>query len=170
LGVVAYGNIGQQVAALGSAFGMNVFVYNKYGSNRTLSSKIREVDMDYLYKQSDIISLHAPLNDASKHMINAQTLALMKKNVILINSSRGGLINEDELADFLQLNQSATALLDVVTQEPPQLDSKIFNLPNCHITPHIAWASVDSRAKLLKGIVDNLIAFERGSPINVVNP
>jgi glycerate dehydrogenase len=169
LGVVAYGNIGQQVAAIGSAFGMQVLVYNKYGSNRSLGHNIQEVDLETIWQECDVISLHAPLNSSSKEMINKTTLAKMKKDVILINSSRGGLVNEDDLADYLDANPYATALLDVVTYEPPKQDTKLFNLPNCRITPHIAWASRDSRSKLMNGIVQNIIAWKNEDPINVVN-
>jgi glycerate dehydrogenase len=169
IGVIGYGTIGKRVAQVAEAFGLNVLIYNKYGQGRKLSEKSQEVDLPTLFRESDIISLHVPLNDQTKEIINSQNLALTKTNVTIVNTGRGGLINEDDLVSFLSNNTHAAALLDVITVEPPQDHHPLYSIDNCHITPHIAWASKESRIRLLDGVIENILAFQKGEPINLVS-
>jgi glycerate dehydrogenase len=169
MGILGYGTIGKRVAQVAEVFNMDVIVYNKYGSGRQLSTKISEVDLSELFRRSDILSLHVPYNNQTKEIINKDHLSLVKESITLVNTGRGGLVNENELADFLQKNKNAAALLDVIQTEPPQDYHPLYSLPNCHITPHIAWASKESRIRLLAGLVENIKAFQSGHPINIVN-
>ncbi|HMP29784.1 MAG TPA: NAD(P)-dependent oxidoreductase, partial [Saprospiraceae bacterium] len=168
LGILGYGTIGKRVAQVAEAFQMNVLVFNKYGSNRQLTEKIKEVDLEILLQDSDMISLHVPLNEKTKEIISAKNLAKVKDTITIINTGRGGLINEDDLSVFLEQNRNAAALLDVIQTEPPQVNHPLYTMENCHITPHIAWASKESRIRLLEGIVANIKAFQSGEPINIV--
>ena len=169
-GVLGYGSIGKKVAEVAESFGMTVLVYNKYGSNRTLSHRIFEVELEEMFSKSDLISLHVPLNTQTKEIINESTLSLMKKNVTLINTGRGALINEAHLSGFLLQNPDSLALLDVLSEEPPSSDNPLLGVPNCFITPHIAWASRESRVRLLDGVVQNIKAFQNNAPVNTITP
>ena len=168
MGIIGYGSIGKSVSKIAEAFGMDVLVYNKYGTGRQLSEHIHERALDEIYEQCDIISLHVPLNESSKRMINAESLAKMKSNAILINTSRGGLIDENALAGHLQKNSSFFALLDVLTIEPPTDLNFLTNLDNCLVTPHHAWASKQARERLLAGVADNIRSYLSGQIINQV--
>ena len=165
IGIVGYGTIGQRVARIASAFGMNVLAFRR--SPFVKDSFSTYADLPEVFKESDIISLHAPLNADSKELINKQTLALMKPSALLINTARGGLINELDLAAALNSGAIAGAALDTLNVEPP-IDSPLIGLPNCVVTPHIAWASINSRKNLLDGIIQNIIAFQDNAPINVI--
>ncbi len=165
LGVVGYGTIGQQVAAIGKAFGLNVIAYN-----RTESKVPAEIytPLEDLLKQSDIVTLHCPLTPDTADLIDAASLDLMKPNAWLINTSRGPLVNEIDLADALKNGTIAAAGLDVLRQEPMVKDHTLLGLQNCLITPHIAWATRESRARLIDQTVKNLEAWISAAPINTV--
>src|SRR5207249_8543651 len=127
------------------------------------------VDLETLCRHSDVISLHCPLTPETKHLVNAQRLALMKPTAFLLNTSRGPLIDESALADALNTDRIAGAGLDVLSVEPPSPDNPLFRAKNCFITPHIAWATRAARARLLEASIANIEAFLLGKPTNVVN-
>jgi glycerate dehydrogenase len=164
LGIVGYGAIGQAVAAVGRAMGMKVLV-----STRTPREGIDPVSLDRLFAESDIISLHCPLTDATKGLVSAARLATMKRSALLINTGRGPLVVEADLADALNHGIIAGAGLDVLSVEPPTASNPLLTAKNCIITPHIAWATKEARERLLRATVENVTAFLSGSPKNVVN-
>ncbi|MEN8215994.1 MAG: D-2-hydroxyacid dehydrogenase [Pseudomonadota bacterium] len=166
MGIVGLGAIGQSVAKLAQAFGMSVLAYQH--SPKSVDG-ITCVDLESLFRRSDVISLHCPLTPKTQHLVNAQRLALMKPSAFLINTSRGPLIDEEALAQALRSGQIAGAGLDVLNIEPPKLDNPLFSLKNCIITPHIAWATQTARQTLLEIAVANIQAFLNGSVQNVVN-
>jgi glycerate dehydrogenase len=131
---------------------------------------LRYATLDEIYAQCDVISLHCPLFEANKGMINKAAIEKMKPGVLLINTSRGPLIVEQDLAEALATGKVAGAALDVLSVEPPQADNPLFTAPNCIITPHIAWATKEARTRLMSIAVENLAKFVKGSPLNVVNP
>lgn len=161
LGIVGLGRIGKSVAALGKAFGMKVIANSR--------SAGESVDLETLFKESDIVSLHCPLTSATQGMVNSARLALMKPTAFLINTSRGPLIVEQDLADALNSAQIAGAAMDVLSTEPPSTDNPLLSARNCTITPHHAWATKSARERLLAATVDNVKAFMDGKPKNVVN-
>lgn len=165
LGVVGYGGIGKKVVKIAEAFGMNVLI-NKRTLNKTDS---RMVELDELLSKSDYISLHLPLTADNSELINAALLQKMKSNAILINTARGGLVNESDLANALNNGIIGGAALDVLSTEPPSPENPLLTAKNCLITPHIAWGSFEARKKLLEIVVENLKAYQQGKPINVVN-
>jgi glycerate dehydrogenase len=169
LGIIGFGRIGQAVAAIASAFGMKVLASSS-SSGRQHASNVATVDLDYLLSESDVISLHCPLTPQTKHLINAPRLSRMKTTSFLLNTSRGPLIDELALADALNSGRIAGAGLDVLSVEPPAADNPLLTARNCLITPHIAWATRDARARLLKIAVENVRAFLAGKPQNMVNP
>ena len=126
------------------------------------------VDMDTLFRKSDVLSLHCPLTDSNAKIINQENLAKMKKSAILINTARGGLIDETALADALKNGTIAAAGLDVLSEEPPSPDNPLLHLKNCRITPHIAWITSAARKRLWQTAKDNLLAFTQGHPVNVI--
>ena len=165
LGIFGYGSIGSKVAEIGKAFGMKVIC-----NTRTKKEGMPEyVTFEDLLKKSDIVSLHAPLTDQTKNIINKNTLSLMKPTSYLINTARGGFINENDLADALKNNVISGYAADVVSVEPMAKDNPLLGCPNCVITPHIAWAPKETRERLLGIALDNFKAWLSGSPINVVN-
>lgn len=166
LGIIGFGSIGSQTALIAQAFGMKVLAYTSKDSLPEGISKAK--DMDEVFSQSDIVSLHCPLTDSTRHLINARTLSLMKPSAILINTGRGPLIDEDALADALKNHRIHAAATDVLTQEPPRDGSPLIGLPNCFITPHIAWATTEARARLSAIALQNVRAFLQGTPQNVV--
>ena len=166
LGIVGLGAIGQAVAKLAQAFGMPVLAYQR--TPKPVAG-VKNVDLDTLFRDSDVISLHCPLTPATEHLINANSLALMKSSAFLINTGRGPLVDENALAEALLSSQIAGAGLDVLSVEPPKPDHPLFKLENCFITPHVAWATKTARQTLLDITVANLQAFLRGEPQNVVN-
>ena len=167
MGIVGYGRIGQATARLAEAFGMKVIVAAS-GSGRKPEHNVAVVDLDHLFSQSDVVSLHCPLTPQTKHLVNAARLARMKPSAFLLNTSRGPLIDEAALAVALNSGQIAGAGLDVLSTEPPAADNPLLNAKNCLITPHIAWAMRAARARLMKTAVDNVRAFLSGHPQNVV--
>lgn len=164
-GIVGYGAIGNAVATIARAFGMKVVVC----SRRPVAGE-ENVPLDTLFSQADVISLHCPLTPETKGLVNAARLARMKSSALLINTGRGPLIDEAALAEALNSGRLAGAGLDVLGQEPPAADNPLFQAKNCFITPHIAWATKASRARLMETAVSNLRAFLAGTPQNVIRP
>ena len=167
MGVVGLGRIGQCTAKLAHAFGMHVLAYDPVAVHPPDS--VTMVALRELLQKSDVVSLHCPLTDDTKHLINAETLRLMKRTALLINTSRGALIDESALADALHRGQIAGAGLDVLSMEPPRSDHPLVTAKNCQMTPHIAWATHAARARLLAVAVRNVAAFLAGQPQNVVH-
>lgn len=166
LGIYGLGTIGQAVAKVALAFGMKVIAYSR--TPKHLES-IQDVDRETLFRESDFLSFHCPLNAESALAVNRQTLALMKPTAYLINTARGGIVDEVALAEALQKEQIAGAALDVLTEEPMSESCVLFGAKNCIITPHIAWAAYETRVRLIDLVAKNLEAFMNGKPINVVN-
>jgi glycerate dehydrogenase len=160
LAIVGAGRIGHAVAKIGEAFGMNVRYATRAGGRAELESVVRA---------SDVISLHCPLTPDTKQLINTTTIAWMKPTAFLINTGRGALIDEAALADALRARRIAGAGLDVLSTEPPSKDNPLLAAPNCIITPHLAWATLAARRRLLEIAVENVRAFLAGKPQNVVN-
>lgn len=168
LGIIGLGDIGKKVANIGLGFGMKILA-NKRDLNSGGMEGVELCEVDKLLKESDFVTLHCPLTAENQGFINKQALALMKPSAILINTSRGGLINEAELAEALNTAAIAGAGLDVLSSEPPAADNPLLTAKNCIITPHIAWAGVDARQALLKGTIENIRAYQKGTPQNVVS-
>lgn len=169
LGIYGFGKIGQRVAILAQAFGMSVIAHHKH-PKRDARDGVDFVSLDELFAKSDIITLHAPLSSANSGVINKPILAKMKPTALLINTGRGGLINDSDLRDHLMYNPSNIAALDVLSQEPPPIDHPLIGLHNCIITPHNAWASYEARQRLIKIVAENISSYINGKPQNVVNP
>lgn len=169
LGIVGLGRIGRAVAALGQAFGMRVLAYQQHP--HPLPPGIRAAaSLEELFRDSDVISLHCPLTPETKGLVNASRLALMKKTAFLINTGRGPLLAEQDVADALNAGRIAGAGLDVLSTEPPPAGNPLLAARNCIITPHIAWATLAARRRLMAEVVENVRAFLAGKPRNVVNP
>ncbi|MFV0520290.1 MAG: D-2-hydroxyacid dehydrogenase [Lachnospirales bacterium] len=169
MGIIGYGAIGQAAANIAKAFGMKVLVYNKNPKPITEDEFLKVVSLETLLKNSDVISLHCPLKDDTQYMINKDTLSLMKKSSIIINTSRGPLINEQDLADALNSKNIFGAGVDVVSVEPIAENNPLLKCDNCIITPHIAWAPLEARGRLIDVAVNNLKGFLEGKQQNVVN-
>ena len=169
LGIVGFGSIGAAVARIGHGFNMNILAYNPRPKPAPEYTPFEFTDLDDLFRRSDIISLHCPLTEDNEGMVNAVRLRSMKKSAILINCSRGHLINEKDLLEALENGTIAGAGLDVVIQEPMPDDYPLRFAPNCVITPHVAWCTMESRTKLMRMVFDNMKSFLEGKPINVVN-
>ena len=167
LGIIGYGSIGKQVAKIATAFDMKILVNTRTNYNDTDSIKF--VDLDYLLKNSDIITIHTPLTDETRNLIDEKAISKMKSTAYLINTSRGAVIDETSLAEALRSHKIAGAGLDVIKTEPMQSDCKLRGLENCIITPHIAWAGKEARERLLEIICDNINSYLNGSIINKVN-
>lgn len=165
LGIVGFGKIGQQTARIAQAFGMNVI----YHSNTPRPGFATNVPLDEVFSKSDVVSLHVPLKSENIRFVNHRLLSLMKSSAYLINTSRGQLINEQDLADALRERKIAGAALDVLSEEPPVAGNPLINLPNCIITPHNAWLSVEARNRILDTTYENIKAALNGNPQNVVN-
>lgn len=166
MGIVGFGRIGRRTGEIARAFGMRVVTVS-YGE--TLPEWAEAVDFAELLAQSDVVSLHCPLTNSTRNLIGRGALQQMKPTAFLINTSRGGLIDADALADALRDGVIAAAGLDVLSVEPPPADCRLFRLVNCRITPHIAWATLEARSRLLATAIDNLTQFLSGHPVNVVN-
>ena len=167
LGVVGAGHIGMEVIKVAKALGMNVLVHTR--TPKADGDGIRYVSLDELLEHSDYITLHCPLNDQTKHMINKDTIAKMKSSAVIINTGRGALINEADLCEALVAKRIAGAGLDVQEVEPPAEDSPLYTLDNVIITPHMGWKGLETRQRLVGIIRDNVQAFLKGEPINVVS-
>lgn len=168
MGIVGYGRIGQATARLAEAFGMKV-ITTASSSGKPREPQVKVMPLDQLFSESDVVSLHCPLTPETKHLVNAQRLALMKPTAFLLNTSRGPLIDEAALADALNFGRIAAAALDVLSTEPPSSDNPLLTAKNCLITPHNAWAMRAARARLMKTSVENVRAFLAGTPQNVVS-
>ncbi|MBO7590212.1 MAG: D-2-hydroxyacid dehydrogenase [Prevotella sp.] len=164
-GIVGLGNIGQRVAQIALAFGMKV---KALSSKTSLPAGIEKASLEELLATSDVLSLHCPLTENTRHLINADTLRQMKSTAILINTGRGPLIDDQAVAEALADGRLAAFCADVLTEEPPKADNPLLKQPNAFFTPHIAWASKEARIRLLQVATDNVRAFIGGKPVNVV--
>lgn len=167
LGIIGYGNIGREVIKIAQALGMKILVYT-----RTARENIGDIEfttLENVLRQCDYLSLHCPLTEQTRHIINADALALMKPEAFIINTSRGALIDEPALIQALKDNKLAGAGLDVQEHEPLSADSELFKLDNVLVTPHMGWKGFETRQRLLELLAKNIQAYQNGSPINVVN-
>jgi glycerate dehydrogenase len=168
-GIVGLGTIGERVATVATAFGAEVVYYSTSGRNH--NAAYAELSLEGLLKTCDVVSIHAPLNERTDNLIAAKELAMMKRNALLLNLGRGGIVNEDDLADALETGKISGAGLDVLACEPPKADNKLFKIKksyNLFLSPHIAWASVEAREKLVEEIYDNIEAFNNNQSRNRV--
>ena len=168
MGIVGCGRIGQATARLADAFGMTVIGFDTQPVPDS-PVPIEQVELNKLFSRSDVISLHCPLTPGTEGIVNAARLNKMKAGAFLINTSRGPLVNEADLADALRRNRIAGAAVDVLSTEPPAPDNPLLSAPNCIITPHLAWATRSARQRLIQTSIDNLQAYLNGNPQNVVN-
>jgi len=169
LGVIGYGRIGQAVAAVGRAFGMNVLAQRRTTGSGSGGDEATFVDRDTLLRESDVVSLHCPLTPETRELINAEAIDRMRSTALLINTARGLLVNETDLATALNEGRIAGAGLDVLSVEPPSAANPLLTARNCIITPHIAWATPNARRRLIAVTAANLRAFVAGRPQHVVN-
>jgi glycerate dehydrogenase len=168
LGIVGLGRIGNAVAAVATAFGMKVIAYDPSIGSK-VPAGILMVPLEELFAKSDVVTLHCPLTPATQGLVNRDRLRMMKRTAFLINTSRGPLVDNSALAEALNDGTIAGAGLDVLPEEPPPAGNPLLAAKNCSITPHFAWASTAARARLLKEVVENIRAFQRGEKRNVVN-
>ncbi len=168
IGIIGFGAIGQKVAQISRAFDMKILAYNPRPKSAG-NLDVAFTDMDTLLKKSDIITCHCPLTSETKGLINAENIAKMKNSALFINTSRGPVVDEQALADALNSSKIRAAGLDVLETEPARTDNPLLTAKNCYITPHIAWAALETRARLLKILEENLEAYISGKPQNVVN-
>lgn len=168
MGIIGYGRIGQSVSRIASVFGMNVLCNSRSRACKDLPENCRYAGLDEIYAQSDVISLHCPLQESTEGIICRDTIAKMKDGVIILNTGRGPLVVEQDLADALNSGKVYAAGVDVVSAEPIRADNPLLTAKNCLITPHIAWAPKASRQRLMDVAVNNLEAWLKGAPINTV--
>ena len=168
MGIVGLGHTGMATARIALGFGMEVYAYTSK-SPLQLQSEIHKMELNQLFRECDVVSLHCPLTPATQGLVNAERLQLMKPTAILINTARGPLVDEEALADALNQGKLAAAGLDVLSQEPPKADNPLLTARNCYLTPHIAWGSTAARQRLMQILVDNIQSFLSGHPVNVVN-
>lgn len=168
MGLVGFGQIGQAVAGLAGAFGLRLLIHTAQPENHRPGAG-EFVGLDELFRRSDVVSLHCPLTEQTRHLVNAARLALMKPTAFLLNTGRGPLVDEVALANALNAGRIAGAGLDVLPVEPPPPDNPLLQARNCVITPHIAWATEAARRRLMRIAVENVRAFLVGRPSNVVN-
>ena len=166
LGIVGLGSIGTAVARIANAFEMNVIAYNR--SPRNIKG-VKQVDFETLLKESDIVTVHCPLNDESENMFDKGAFEKMKKTALFVNTARGGVMNEQDLFEALNNGVIGGACIDTLTVEPMVEDCILMEVPNCIITPHIAWAPVETRQRLMGIVIDNIKAFLRGERVNRVD-
>ena len=169
IGIVGYGNIGRRMAEIALAFRMNVLVYTAHPEKYiSANDTIRFVSLEELWAASDIVTLHCPMNTETEKLICSESISQMKDGIIIINVSRGGLVNEQDLTDALKSGKVAAAAVDVVSVEPMQADNPLLTAPNICITPHLAWASVEARKRLINTVADNVKAYMKGEKLNVL--
>ncbi|MDB4438164.1 D-2-hydroxyacid dehydrogenase [bacterium] len=168
LGIIGFGSIGQATAKIAQAFGLNILACKRSQDPSLESETCKYVSLEELLSQSDFISLHCPLTPQTEHLINRESIAKMKDGVMIINTARGPLVNELDLAEALNKGKVAGAAVDVVSNEPIEADNPLLSARNCLITPHIAWAPRESRRRLMKVAVENLEAFLSGNSTNLV--
>ena len=169
IGIIGFGSIGKRVAQIAEIFGMKVIFNSKSEKDTTGFKSAEQVDLDTLLYKSDFVTCHCPLTDETAGLINIDNLKKMKKSAVLINTSRGPVVNEADLAYALNNKMIAGAGLDVLSEEPPTADNPLFNAKNCYITPHIAWAAKETRARLLTILDNNIEKYLSGNPQNKVN-
>ena len=166
MGLVGFGNIGQQTARIAAAFGMEILYNSRTKKETTLGSF---TDLETLFSQSDVVSLHCPLTADNKGFVNKALLQHMKPTALLINTARGQLIQEADLAEALNSGRIAGAALDVLSTEPPKEDNPLLHARNCILTPHIAWMSYEARQRIMNITAQNIESFLKGHAVNVVN-
>ncbi|WP_449437876.1 D-2-hydroxyacid dehydrogenase [Pedobacter steynii] len=169
MGIIGFGDIGRQVADVATAFGMKVIGTSRNRTDQSHRSNFKWAEIPELLEQSDVVSIHCPLTPETKGLINKENLLRMKSSAFLLNTSRGPVIIEEDLAEALNNSKIAGAGLDVLSVEPPSKDNPLFGAKNCIITPHIAWATKEARARLMEITIRNLSAYKNGNPVNVVN-
>ena len=169
MGIVGFGNIGRETSKIAKAFGMDVVACGRSGVDvETVSDGVRLTSLKNVLSSSDIVSLHCPLFSETAELINSETIALMKHGALLINTARGGVLNESDVAGALADGRLGGAGLDVLSTEPPRTDNPLLSAPNCVITPHIAWATREARTRLIHVLEQNLASFLSGTPQNLV--
>lgn len=168
IGIVGLGNIGMRVAHLAKDFGMEVFAYTSKAASE-LPTGIRKATMDGLFGVSDILSLHCPLTESTRELINSESIAKMRDGAIVVNTGRGPLVNEADVANALHCGKLGAYCADVMCAEPPSADNPLFGEPNAFITPHVAWATKEARERLMGIAENNISSFLSGNPVNVVN-
>lgn len=168
LGIIGLGRIGQAVARIATALGMQVLAYDQFPPTAAADG-VRLADLDTVFRDSDAVTLHCPLTAENRELVNAARLAIMKPTAYLVNTARGGLVNDADLAQALNAGRLAGAGLDVLSVEPPVRENPLLTAQNCLVTPHIAWATQAARRRLIQTTVDNVRAFLAGQPIHVVN-
>ena len=169
LGIIGFGSIGQKVADVAGAFGMNVIGQSRRQSDQTHRKNFRWAGLHELLSESDVVSIHCPLFPETEGLINKETLKLMKSSAFFLNTSRGPLMVDQDLADALNAGVIAGAGIDVLSVEPPSANNPLFRAKNCLITPHIAWATKEARSRLMGIAENNLSSFLNGNPVNIVN-
>lgn len=169
IGIVGFGKIGQKVADIAAAFDMRILAVSGHETDQSARKNFRWTDLDTLARESDFITLHCPLTAGTEGLVNAEFLSKCKRTAYLVNTSRGPVVDGQALADALNTDRLAGAGLDVLCVEPPQADDPLLHAKNCLITPHIAWAGFETRARLMSILQENFAAFFRGEPIHVVN-
>ena len=168
LAIIGLGRIGQALARIALAMGMRVIAARRHEGDHM--DGVRFVDLDQCFREADVLSLHCPLQEDNRGFVNRERLGTMKPTALLINTSRGPLIREDDLAEALAAGVIAGAAVDVLSSEPPSPDNPLLSAPRCLVTPHIGWATLDARRRLMDTVVDNLRAFLEGRPVHVVAP
>ncbi|MCL4133297.1 UNVERIFIED_CONTAM: hypothetical protein GTU68_060812 [Idotea baltica] len=169
LGIIGFGRIGQATAKVAQAFGLHVLFYNRSKKSELEHETCKQVELKELFAKSDFISLHCPLLKHTEGIINANNIEKMKHGVKIINTARGGLVVEKDLANALNSGKVSGAAIDVVSVEPIEEDNPLLKAKNCIITPHIAWAPIEARTRLMAITVENLEAYLHDNPINIVN-
>lgn len=168
MGIIGFGNIGQKVGDIAASFGMKVLGAGRRESDQSARKNFRWASVDEILQQSDVVSIHCPLTPETKGLINAQSVRTMKPGSFLLNTSRGPIIIDEDLSDALNTDVIAGAGIDVLSVEPPHQNNPLFTAKNCIITPHIAWATKEARARLMNMALANLKAFLSGNPVNVI--
>ncbi|HXI00090.1 MAG TPA: D-2-hydroxyacid dehydrogenase [Sphingobacteriaceae bacterium] len=169
MGIIGFGNIGQKVGDVAAAFGMNIIGNSRTRTDQSQRKNFKWADIPELLEESDVVSIHCPLFPETKGLINSENLKRMKRSAYLLNTSRGAIVVDEDLADALNNGWIAGAGMDVLSAEPPEKDNPLYNARNCLITPHISWATKEARIRLMDIVVNNLAAFMEGNPVNVVN-
>jgi len=168
MGVVGFGQIGRRVVQIAEAFGMKALVHTAHPEKHQTETAREFVDIDQLFSVADVISLNCPLTETTEDLVNTARLARVKEGALLINTGRGQLIDEEAVAEALEDGYLGGYATDVLSQEPPNEDNPLLVAPNCYMTPHIAWATVEARQRLLQIVAENIVAFQNGTPQNRV--
>lgn len=168
IGIIGFGNIGQRVADIATAFGMKVIAHSRKQTDQPKRKNFRWVSVSELLETADVVSIHCPLTSETRHLINKDSLQRMKPSAFLLNTSRGPIIIDEDLANALNNDIIAGAGIDVLSVEPPSIDNPLFKAKNCIITPHMAWATKEARSRLMQTAVTNLSSFIAGKPVNTV--